>query len=128
MKKILLIIALCLFSFNVFGLPIDNVDAFFNECKEADDKDNFQISAYCYGFIVASTHYINEFRLNKKLISNNCLPTPKEMMDRFRILYQRNQFEIGSSVDDALYWTHVSLCPTNPEGIYKPKNSPKSQD
>ena len=126
MKKLLLIISLCLFSFNAFSKsPADNVDTFFKECKDLSTTH----IGFCQGYILASIYYINGQRVNKKLIDENaCNPSIGEMRERFCILYQRNQFEIGSSVDDALYWTHVSLCPTNPDGIYKPKNSPKSQD
>ena len=127
MKKILLIIALCLFSFNGYTkdqviIPTENVDIFFTSCKDAEDKDDFQIAAYCYGYIRASMFYIYKHRKNKELVDFHCNPTVREMLDRFRILYQRNQFEIGSSVNDALYSTHVSLCPTiESYGGYKSK-------
>ena len=131
MKKILLIITLCLFSLNGYTkdqvIPIENVDIFFTSCKDAEDKDDFQIAAYCYGYIRASMYYIYEHRKSKKLVNSHCNPTVREMKDRFRILYQRNQFEIGSSVDDALYWTHVSLCPTTDQED-KSKETPKFQD
>lgn len=116
MKKFLIILISCLFIAEAKAtekVPSDNVDTFFTSCKEAEDKNNYQISAYCYGYIRG---YINSISSNRWLIfrnmSPNCNPTAREIFERFKILYQRNQFEIGSDVDSALSKTLLSLCPS----------------
>lgn len=116
MKKILIVLISCLFVAEAKAtekVPSDNVDTFFTLCKKAEDKNNYQTSAFCYGYIRG---YINSISNNRRFIfrnmSLNCNPTTGEIMERFKILYQRNQFEIGSSVDSALSKTLLSLCPS----------------
>lgn len=114
MKKLLIVLISCLFISEAKAtekLPNDDVDTFFSLCKEAYDKNNFQISAFCSGYIRGYTNSLFSWRVIFENISLNCSPTTGEIFERFKILYQRNQFEIGSDVDSALGKTLLSLCP-----------------
>lgn len=136
MKKILLIITLCLFGFNGYANSItNNVDTFFNKCKDYETTYSGTIAGICLGYTngVTDTHIINRLRL--KTISIKCIKTitPGSVLDRFFILYQRNQFKIGYEVSDAIAETLFSLCPFITEKQFNKeteelKKSLKSQD
>lgn len=136
MKKLLLIIALCLFSFNAYTKEkpmTDDVDVFFSKCKDFRDIKVDYSSGVCIGYTEGITvmHLKGRFLFNT--ISPKCNFTTGEVLDRFLILYQRNQFEIGSSVSDAIISSIISICPyitaeQHDKEIEELKNSPKSQD
>ena len=114
MKKLLLIIALCLFSFNAYTKEktmTDDVDVFFSKCKDIRDRKVDFSSGVCLGYIdgISGMHLNGRFLF--KTISPKCNFTTGEVLDRFLILYQRNQFEIGSSVSNAIVLSITSICP-----------------
>lgn len=111
MKKILIIV-LYLVTFNVKAedKPITfNVDTFYSECKE--NKHANYISGYCLGYITGISNLQTSLRHALKSISPKCNYTYGELLERFFILYQRNQFEIGSSASVAIVESVTSLCP-----------------
>ena len=136
MKKILLIIALCLFSFNVYAkekITTDDVDTFFSDCKDHKTNTLFIKVGICYGFVQGVVEMNLKGRYLFKTISPKCKFTTGDVLDRFFILYQRNQFEIGSSVSDAIISSITSICPyikaeQYDKEIEELKKSPKSQD
>lgn len=107
MKKILLIITLCLFSLNVNAkTPDDNVDTFYKNCQDVSLE-----KAYCYGYVRGYSIAIFSIRKALENISINCNPSNDELLERFFILYRRNTFEINGRVSKAIGETFLSLCP-----------------
>ena len=113
MKKLLLIIAIFI-SFDICAKEksiSDNVDTFFTSCKDYKNTNDYFSAGYCIGYVsaISKEHWINRFIF--KNISPKCYYTIGEALDRFLILYQRNQFEIGSNLSIAIKESINSLCP-----------------
>ena len=132
MRKILLIIAIFI-SFDTYAKEksiSDNVDTFFTSCKDYKNTNDYFYVGYCIGYVTALSyeHWGNRFFL--KNISPNCKYTMGEVLDRFLILYQRNQFEIGSDLSIAIKASINSLCPFINEEQYNKefKNSPQTKE
>lgn len=119
MKKFLLVLLICLVGGNVkadwkkdMEILFLDVDAFYRLCSTEyyNYSLKFQMGAYCIGFIqgVWQMHAAN------RVISKNypiCAITNGDVLDRFKVLYARNTFDIGQNPRTAIMRSIDSLCP-----------------
>lgn len=99
----------------------ENVDLFYDKCIRELNVPNLQNQSYttvdaleigiCYGFVAGVSEIFLNNRVSKKNVSIKCNLSFGNIFNRFKVLYNRNQFEIGQDAVSGISQTINSLCP-----------------
>lgn len=96
-----------------------NVDLFYDKCIRELNVPNPQSHTtvdaldvgICYGIVVGVSEIFLSNRMSEKNVSIKCNLSFGNIFNRFKVLYNRNQFEIGQDAMSGIAQTINSLCP-----------------